>query len=96
MDKSLLHAKYMCKYHIIFIPKYRRKVIYNKLRSDIQKYIWELCKWKVVEIIEGHMTLDYVHLLLEILPKMSVSDFAEHLKGMSSLMIFEKHTNFGI
>ena len=96
MAKSLSHTKYMCKYHIIFIPKYRRKVIYNKLRSDIQKYIQELCKWKGVEIIEGHMMPDHVHLLLEIPPKMSVSYFMGYLKGKSSLMIFEKHTNLGI
>ena len=93
MAKSLSHTKYMCKYHIIFIPKYRRKVIYNKLRSDIQKYIQELCKWKGVEIIEGHMMPDHVHLLLEIPPKMSVSYFMGYLKDKSSLMIFEKHTN---
>lgn len=83
----------MCKYHIVFIPKFRRKVIYNKLRKDIQGYIKDLCKWKGVEIIEGHMMPDHVHLLLEIPPKMSVSYFMGYLKGKSSLMIFEKHTN---
>ena len=93
MAKSLSHTKYMCKYHIIFIPKYRRKVIYNKLRKEIQKYIQELCKWKGVEIIEGHLMPDHVHLLLEIPPKMSVSYFMGYLKGKSSLMIFEKNTN---
>ena len=93
MAKSLSHTKYMCKYHIIFIPKYRRKVIYNKLRKEIQKYIQELCKWKGVEIIEGHLMPDHVHLLLEIPPKMSVSYFMGYLKGKSSLMIFEKYAN---
>ena len=89
MAKSLAHTRYMCKYHIVFIPKYRRKVIYNKLRKDIQKYIQELCKWKGVEIIEGHMMPDHVHLLLQIPPKMSVSYFMGYLKGKSSLMVFE-------
>ena len=83
----------MCKYHIVFIPKYRRKVIYNKLRKDIQKYIRDLCKWKCVEIIEGHLMPDHVHLLLEIPPRMSVSSFMGYLKGKSSLMIFENHSN---
>ena len=88
MAKSLAHTRYMCKYHIVFIPKFRRKVIYNKLRGDIQQYIKELCKWKGVEIIEGHMMPDHVHLLVEIPPKMSVSYFMGYLKGKSSLMIF--------
>lgn len=93
MAKSLSYTKYMCKYHIVFIPKFRRKVIYNKLRKDIQEYIKDLCKWKGIDIIEGHMMPDHVHLLLEIPPKMSVSYFMGYLKGKSSLMIFEKHTN---
>ena len=93
MAKSLAHTKYMCKYHIVFIPKYRRKIIYNKLRTEIQKYIKDLCKWKVVEIIEGHMMPDHVHLLVEIPPRISVSSFMGYLKGKSSLMIFEKNPN---
>ncbi len=93
MAKSLAHTKYMCKYHIVFIPKYRRKIIYNKLRADIQKYIKDLCKWKGVEIVEGHMMPDHVHLLVEIPPRMSVSSFMGYLKGKSSLMIFDKHPN---
>lgn len=93
MAKSLSHTKCMCKYHIVFIPKFRRKVIYNKLRKDIQEIIKQLCQWKGVEILEGHMMPDHVHLLLEIQPKMSVSYFMGYLKGKSSLMIFEKHSN---
>ena len=89
MAKSLSHTRYNCKYHIIFIPKYRRKVIYNKLRKDIQKYIVDLCKWKGVEIIEGHLMPDHVHLLVEIPPWISISNFMGYLKGKSSLMIFE-------
>ena len=93
MAKSLAHTKYMCKYHIVFIPKYRRKIIYNKLRNEIQKFIKDLCKWKGVEIIEGHMMPDHVHLLVEIPPRISVSSFMGYLKGKSSLMIFEKNPN---
>ena len=74
MAKILAHTKYMCKYHIVFIPKFRRKAIYNTLRKDIQTYIKDLCKWKGVEIIEGHMMQYHVYLLLEIPPKMSVWD----------------------
>ena len=91
--KSLTHTRYYCKYHIIFIPKYRRKIIYNKLGKDIQKYIIDLCKWKGVEIIEGHLMPDHVHLLVDIPPRISVSNFMGYLKGKSSLMIFEHHAN---
>lgn len=91
MANSLSHSKWMCKYHIVFIPKYRRKIIYHKLREDIQKYIKDLCKWKGVEIIEGHMMPDHVHLLVSIPPKISVSNFMGYLKGKSALMILENH-----
>ena len=93
MAKSLAHTKWNCKYHIVFIPKYRRKTIYGKLREDIRTYIKDLCKWKGVEIIEGHMMPDHVHLLLSIPPRISVSSFMGYLKGKSSLMIFEYHAN---
>ena len=75
MANSLAHTKWVCKYHIVFTPKYRRKIIYYELREDIQKIIKDLCKWKGVEIIEGHMMPDHIHLLVEIPPKMSVSQF---------------------
>ena len=78
---SLAHTKWMCKYHIVFAPKYRRKAIYGELRKDIREYIRILCKYKGVEIIEGHMMIDHVHLLLSIPPKMSVSSFMGYLKG---------------
>ena len=90
---SLAHTKWMCKYHIVFTPKYRRKAIYGELRKDIREYIRTLCKYKGVEIIEGHMMTDHVHLLLSIPPKMSVSSFMGYLKGKSALMIFDNHAN---
>ena len=90
---SLAHTKWMCKYHIVFTPKYRRKAIYGELRKDIREYIRTLRKYKGVEIIEGHMMTDHVHLLLSIPPKMSVSSLMGYLKGKSALMIFDNHAN---
>ena len=93
MAESLAHTKWLCKYHIVFTPKYRRKVIYYELREDIQTIIKDLCKWKGVEIMKGHMMSDHVHLLLSIPPKMSVANFMGYLKGKSAMMIFDRHAN---
>ena len=90
---SLAHTKWMCKYHIVFAPKYRRKVIYNQLRKDIGEILKELCKYKGVEIIEGHMMPDHIHMLVSIPPKYSVSSVMGYLKGKSALMIFKRHAN---
>ena len=90
---SLAHTKWMCKYHIVFTPKYRRKIIYNQIRKDIGEIMQELCKYKGVEIIEGHMMPDHIHMLLSIPPKYSVSSVMGYLKGKSALMIFERHAN---
>ena len=60
LSRKKAYTKYMCKYHIVFIPKFRRKAIYNKLREDIQKYIKYLCKWKGVEIIEEHISISTI------------------------------------
>lgn len=93
MAQSLAHTKWMCKYHIVFTPKYRRKIIYYKLRDDIKEIIKDLCKWKGVEIIEGHMMPDHIHLLVSIPPKESISSFMGYLKGKSAMMIFDRHSN---
>lgn len=93
MTNSLAHTKWVCKYHIVFTPKYRRKIIYKELRKDIQDIIRDLCKWKGIEIIEGHMMPDHVHLLVSIPPKYSVSQIMGYLKGKSAMMIFERHAN---
>ena len=90
---SLSHTKWLCKYHIVIVPKYRRKIIYNQYRKDLQEIIRILCKYKGVEIIEGHMMPDHVHLLLSIPPKTSVASFMGYLKGKSALMLFDKHAN---
>ncbi|MGN7472474.1 IS200/IS605 family transposase [Brevibacillus sp. SAFN-007a] len=94
MDKSsLAHTKWNCKYHIVFAPKYRRQVIYGKLRREIGKILRELCERKGVEIIEAEACVDHIHMLVSIPPKISVSEFMGYLKGKSSLMIFDKFAN---
>lgn len=90
---SLSHTKWNCKYHIVFAPKYRRKVFYGEKRLEIGAILRELCKWKGVNIIEAEVCPDHVHMLLEIPPKISVSSFMGFLKGKSSLMIYEKSGN---
>ena len=84
---SLAHTRWMCKYHIVFTPKYRRKIIYYELRKDIQDIIRKLCQWKGVEIIEGHMMPDHIHLLVSIPPKYSVTQFMGYLKGKSAIWL---------
>ena len=91
--KSLAHTKWNCKYHIVFAPKFRRKVIFGELKVEIGQILRELCKWKQVNIIEAEMCPDHVHMLLEIPPKISVSGFIGFLKGKSTLLIFERHAN---
>ena len=90
---SLSHTKWNCQYHIVFTPKYRRKAIYAKLRTDIGKYLRRLCEYKGVEIVEAHAMADHIHMLVKIPPKMAVSSFMGYLKGKSSLMIFDEHAN---
>ena len=90
---SIAHTTWNCKYHIVFAPKYRRKVIYGKIKGDIGQIIRKLCEWKGVEIIEAEACPDHIHMLVSIPPKISVSSFMGYLKGKSSLMIFDKHAN---
>ena len=89
-NNSLAHTVWNCKYHIVFAPKYRRKVFYGSKRIEIGKILRKLCEFKKVTIIEGEVCPDHVHMLLEIPPKMSVSGFMGYLKGKSSLMIYQK------
>ena len=91
MAKSLAHTKYMCKYHIVFIPKYRKKQLYGQLRNDVRDIIKTLCNYKDVEIIEGTVCIDHIHLCVSIPPKMSVSSFMGYLKGKSALMVYDRH-----
>ena len=84
---SIAHTTRECKYHIVFAPKFRRKVIYGELRKDIGQILRMLCERKGVELIEGECCPDHVHLFVRIPPKIAVSDFVGYLKGKSSLMI---------
>lgn len=88
---SLSHTSWNCKYHIVFAPKYRRKVFYGEKRREIGEILRTLCTWKKVKIVEAEVCVDHVHMLLEIPPKVSVSSFMGYLKGKSSLMIYEKY-----
>ena len=87
---SLAHTKWMCKYHIVFCPKYRRKAIYNQYREDLGMILRQLCQWKGAGMIEGHLMPDHVHMLVSIPPKISVSSFMGCLKGKSSLLMSGK------
>ena len=88
-NKSLAHRSWNCKYHIVFAPKYRRKVFYGEKRAEIGKILRELCRWKGVTIIEAEVCPDHIHMLVEIPPKMSVGEFMGFLIGKSSLIIHE-------
>lgn len=90
-SSSLAHTKWRCKYHLVFAPKYRRQLIYGKLKKDIGKILRELCSRKDVEIREANACSDHIHMLVSIPPKWSVSAFVGYLKGKSSLIIFERH-----
>ena len=90
---SLAHSKWNCKYHIVFAPKYRRQIIYGKIKSDIGIILRKLCEQKGVEIIEVNACKDHIHMLVSIPPKLSVAQFMGYLKGKSSLMIFDRHAN---
>ena len=94
MDKNILaHTSWNCKYHIVFAPKYRRQVIYGRLKQDIGKTLRDLCERKGINIIEAECCPDHIHMLLEIPPKYSVSQIMGYLKGKSSLIIFDRHAN---
>ena len=90
---SLAHTKWNCKYHVVFAPKYRRKVFFGQYREEIGKILRSLCEWKQVNIIEAEICVDHVHMLLEIPPKMSVSGFMGYLKGKSSVLLYQRFTN---
>ena len=91
--ESLAHTRWNCKYHIVFAPKYRRQVIYGKVKADIGIMLRKLCEYKQVEILEAEACKDHIHMLVSIPPKYSVSQIMGYLKGKSSLMIFEKYAN---
>ena len=91
--KKLEHSTYRCQYHIVFAPKYRRKVIYGEIKADIGQILRKLCQAKKVEIIEAEACPDHIHMLVSIPPYMSISNFMGYIKSKSALMIFDKHAN---
>ena len=93
-NQSIQHTRWNCTYHIVFIPKYRRKIMYGELKKDLVDIIKKLCEMKQVQIIEGKICKDHVHMYVAIPPKMSVSDFMAYLKGKSSLMLFDRHPEY--
>ena len=94
-ENSLSHTRWRCQYHIVFVPKYRRKALYGQLRADVHEILKTLCRYKKVEIMSGAVCIDHVHMCLAIPPKQSVSEFMGYLKGKSALMIFDKHPELG-
>ena len=91
---SLSHTTWNCKYHIVFAPKYRRKIFYQENKREIGEILRRLCEWKQVEIIEAEVCPEHIHMLVSIPPKISVSGFVGFLKGKSTLIIYERHANY--
>lgn len=89
--ESLSYTRWECKYNIIFVPKYRRRIVYGKYKESIGKIIRELCERKNVEILEKNACMNHIHMLVSILSKLSISQFIGYPKGKSSLMIFDRH-----
>ncbi len=94
-DSSLAHERWKCQYHIVFIPKYRRKTLYGKVKDEVREILKTLCEYKKVEIIGGAVKSYHVHLCVSIPPKLAISDFMGYLKGKSALQIFDKHPDMG-
>ena len=89
-NETLAHTKWNCKYHIVFAPKFRRQIIYGRLKTEIGKILRTLCERKEIEILEANLCADHIHMLIAIPPKYSVSQIMGYLKGKSSLMIFDR------
>lgn len=91
--KSSAHSRWRCEYHIVFAPKFRRKIVYGKLKADIGVILRKLCEQKGVEIIEAEACADHIHMLISVPPHISIAQFMGYLKGKSTLMIFDRHSN---
>jgi putative transposase len=86
-ESSLSHTRWECKYHIVFIPKYRRKAIYKELRGHLGELFRSLARRKECEVVEGHLLVDHVHMLLSVPPKYAVSQIVGFIKGKSAIHI---------
>ena len=93
-NQSIQHTVWNCTYHIVFIPKYRRKVMYGETKREVGEIIRKLCEMKGVELIEGKICADHIHMYVAIPPKMAVSEFMSYLKGKSALMLFDRHPEY--
>ena len=93
-NQSIQHTRWNCTYHIIFIPKYRRKIMYGQVKKDVADILKKLCEMKQVQLIEGKVCKDHVHRYLAIPPKLSVSEVMSYIKGKSALMLFDRHPEF--
>ena len=93
-NQSIQHTRWNCTYHIVFIPKYRRKIMYGQVRKDVGEILRKLCEMKQVTLLEGKVCRDHVHMYVAIPPKLSVSEFMAYLKGKSALMLFDRHPEF--
>ena len=94
-NQSIQHTRWNCTYHIVFIPKYRRKIMYGNVKKDLVEIINKLCEMKHVGLIEGRVCVDHIHMYVAIPPKLSVSEFMSYLKGKSALMVFDRHPEVG-
>ena len=93
VKKSLSHAVWECKYHVVWVPKRRRKVIFGKLRREVGVILRRLCEYKGVDLLEGKACIDHIHLCIAIPPKYSVSTIVGYLKGKSAIILFEKYSS---
>ena len=93
-NQSIQHTRWNCTFHIVFIPKYRRKIMFGTNKKDLAEIIKKLCEMKEVTLIEGKVCVDHIHMYVAIPPKISVSDFMSYLKGKSSLMFFDRHPEY--
>ena len=89
--KSLSHTKWECKYHVVFIPKYRKKKLYEEIRKDLGEELRRLAEQKECKILEGHMMSDHVHMLIEVPPKYSIAQVIGYIKGKSALYVARKY-----
>ena len=90
-SQSLSHCRWKCQYHIVFIPKYRQRILNGRIKKDVREILKKLCEYKKVEIVEGAVCVDHVHLCLSIPPKYSISTIVGYIKGKSALMIYDRH-----
>jgi putative transposase len=92
VEYKLAHTVWECKYHVVWIPKCRRKVIYGKLRAEVGRILRRLCEYKGIEILEAKACVDHIHMCLRIPPKYSVASIAGYLKGKSAILLFERYS----